>query len=359
MLLGVDVHTEYQAGLNIEQLAREGMSFVVVKATQSAGGYVAPAAFDDWIRRTRAAGMIPGAYHWLDSSDPVRQADVFLARLAPVGGPDGLLLQIDCEDTKNPATAEHLRRFVDQMNRRTGGHPLLLYTGQWWWSPRMGGFDAAVLGLKLWHSRYVGPTHASPSRLVESVLSSWWTPGYGGWSEATILQYSSKANAGGMTANLDVNAFRGTRDDLLSLTQGGTVDAATELALKVAFADRYDGRTGIHGQSWMAQAVETPLRALVVASAEEKTRDAVVAVQLAGMNAVLTKMADALAAGGTGTPLDTAAVIQAVRDEAEAVRELVENRHAAEMARAQHDRDAETAGLLAHIRALEDEAAGK
>lgn len=358
MLYGVDVHCGYQAGLNIEKLASEGFSFIVVKATQGAGGYTAPSTFDDWIRRGRAAGMIVGAYHWLDSSDPVRQADRFLARLAPVGGPSGMLLQIDNEDTSNPASAEVLTKFVAQMNRRTGGHPLLHYTGGWWWRPRMGEFNAASLGLRLWHSSYVGGQGAA-STLYGSVSSSFWVPGYGGWGEATILQFSSKGSAGGLTANVDVNAFRGTRDQLVALTGttgGDTVDAATELALKVAFAAPYDGNTGISGSSWMAKAVETPLRRIETALAESKIRDAAEATEIAGLKAALTAVTAALQSGSTGTPLDTAAVIKAVQAEAAAVRDLIERRHAEEIAQLIQERDAEIAGVQAELQALQRKA---
>lgn len=223
MLFGVDAHTEYQAGLNIERLAAEGYSFCCVKATQGVSGYVAPATFDDWIRRTRAAGMIPGAYHWLTNADPIAQADRFLARLAPVGGPKGLLLQIDNEDTSSPASADVLRRFVARMNARTGNRPLIMYTGAWWWKPRMGSYNAAALGLKLWDSRYVtgqGPASA----LYAGVQPSWWQPGYGGWGDTTVLQFSSKGSAGGLVANVDVNAFRGTRSDIEALTGGVGMD---------------------------------------------------------------------------------------------------------------------------------------
>jgi peptidoglycan hydrolase-like protein with peptidoglycan-binding domain len=56
--------------------------------------------------------------------------------------------------------------------------------------------------------------------LYQQVPSSWWKPGYGGWGEATILQFSEAGLVAG--AKIDVNAFRGTVDQLRTLTRTPT-----------------------------------------------------------------------------------------------------------------------------------------
>lgn len=222
MLDLVDVHVDYQAGLNIETLARQGYAACVVKATQGSTGYTAPAAFNDWINRTRAAGMVAGAYHWLTNSNPVNQAHHFLSRLDQVGGARGLLLQIDCEDTTSPAAPDTIAGFVAEMNRNTGGHPLAFYTGAWWYGPHLGGWRVADLGVRSWHSHYVTATHGTKETLRQFVPATWWTPGYGGFARATFLQYTSRGDAGGLTANVDLNLFDGTIDQLHALARGGT-----------------------------------------------------------------------------------------------------------------------------------------
>ena len=63
MLWIVDAHPRYEAGLNVEQVAKEGYSTLLVKATQGATGYTADGTFEAWIRRARTAGMVPGAYY--------------------------------------------------------------------------------------------------------------------------------------------------------------------------------------------------------------------------------------------------------------------------------------------------------
>lgn len=215
----VDVHTTYQAGLDVAKLKQEGYSAVVIKATQGANGYWAPSKFNDWVNTAKSVGLIPGAYHWLVKGNGSAQADRFLSRLAEVGGPKGMLLQIDNEDTSAGADAATLEAFVRRMNERTGNQPMHMYTGMgWWWGPHMGGYNGANLGLKLWNSRYVtGSGYGSV--LYSKVPDSWWHVNAGGWNDCSILQFSDHGTAGGLTANVDVNAFRGTLEDLKAFTQ--------------------------------------------------------------------------------------------------------------------------------------------
>lgn len=213
MIWLVDVHPAYQAGLDVERVAREGYSGLIVKATQGATGYTAPSTFDSWVRRARAAGMVPGAYHWLTSAAAGGQLDHYLSRLDAVGGPEGMLCAVDVEDTASPPTWAVLKSFVEGFRQRTSGHPLLLYTGAWWWTPR--GWPGASLTPYLWASRYVAGTGPG-SALYAKVPASWWTPGYGGWPQATLLQFSSRGQVAGQA--VDVNAFRGPREQLLALT---------------------------------------------------------------------------------------------------------------------------------------------
>jgi GH25 family lysozyme M1 (1,4-beta-N-acetylmuramidase) len=218
----IDAHCTYQAGLDVEKLAEEGYSALVVKATQGSSGYWAPPAFDDWIRRARAAGMIPGAYHWINNTNPVEQVDYFLRRLSSVGGPEGMLIQLDCEDTASPATAATVTLWIREWNRRTGNHPLLFYSGAWWYPAKLGSYRVADVAPNVhqWDSHYVtGGGFASA--LYESVPAGWWTSRYGGFGEVTVMQFSSSGRAGGLVGGVDVNAFRGTRTELQALTGAG------------------------------------------------------------------------------------------------------------------------------------------
>lgn len=104
-----------------------------------------------------------------------------------------------------------------------------------------------------------GPYDALEWARNDGVASHFWQAGLStAWSNGrnrsefpyNDLYQIRQANIGG--ADCDLN-LRG---------QGGTVDSATEYALKVAFAAAYDGVTGISPSSWMARAVEAPLNAV-------------------------------------------------------------------------------------------------
>lgn len=232
----VDAHPAYQAGLNVESLKREGYSALVVKATQSLTAYTAPATFDNWIQRARAVGLVPLAYHWLSNLDPVGQADHFTRRIeAHLGA--GLGLAYDNEDTSSPCSLDTLARFAERMRYNTGHATALHYSGAWWARSRIGSFPLASLGLLGWDSKYVsGSGYASA--LFQGVPANWWVPGYGGFARSKMLQFSSRGTAGGITGNVDVNAFDGTPAELVALAEGkGTTMANETLQEQV---DRYN-----------------------------------------------------------------------------------------------------------------------
>lgn len=221
----VDAHPAYQAGLNVESLAREGYSALIVKATQSLTAYTAPATFDNWLNRARAVGLVPFAYHWLSNLDPIGQADHFTRRIEAQLG-QGLGLAYDNEDLSSPCSLDTLAKFSDRMRYNTGHAQALHYSGAWWARTRIGSYPLASLGLVPWDSKYVsGSGYASV--LYQGVPADWWVPGYGGFARSKMLQFSSRGTAGGITANVDVNAFDGTRDELLALAAGADIGGTT------------------------------------------------------------------------------------------------------------------------------------
>jgi hypothetical protein len=204
--------SNWQTDFNIARAVGEGYSAVVCKATE--GQTFRDGWFDRYIPAIQAAGAIPGAYHYLRAGDGAAQARAFHQRVAAHGGPDGWLIQLDNEAD---ATWDTTVAWANEWRDLSGGHPFLMYTGAWWWGPR--GWGGGELTTHLWHSRYVTGTGYG-SALYEKVPDAWWTPGYGGWNTATILQFSATGLAAGQ--KVDVNAFRGTLDDLRALTRAGT-----------------------------------------------------------------------------------------------------------------------------------------
>lgn len=255
-IYGVDVHDGYQAGISFPLLYQQGYRFAAVKLTEGTG-YVRDAGAD-WIRAVRAAGMIPGAYHWLTASDGAAQARWFHQHVVAAGGPDGMLIQLDAEaDGLGP----QISAWVAEWRRLTGWYPFLIYSGSWWW-PRTGGFNGSLMTPHLWDSRYLAADADTmpddPAGFAARIPASWWVPGYGGWARSTILQFTSRGDAGGLGNNVDLNVFPGSIDELrANLTRGGTVadsvdgintlaDVILGVAIGATAAGPITGNTGNH-----------------------------------------------------------------------------------------------------------------
>lgn len=206
--------SNWQAGISIEQIVAEGYAAIICKASE--GGDFLDGQFDAWIPRIRDAGAIPGAYHYLRAGDGAAQARILHRRVAAHGGPAGFLVACDNEADAGWDTTV---AFVAEWHRVSGGHPLIMYSGAWWWSER--GWPGASLTPHLWHSRYVDGSDVG-SALYDRVPDGWWRPGYGGWEAATLLQFTSAARVAGQA--IDVSAFRGSLDELRVLT-GAPSDA--------------------------------------------------------------------------------------------------------------------------------------
>lgn len=216
MLYGVDVHGAYQAGISFPTLARQGYSFAAVKASEGTG-FRAP-NFGPWIAAIRAAGLIPGAYHWIKAGDGAAQARFFHSIVTAAGGPTGMLIQLDCEDNAGYADVQ---AWAAEWRRLTNDHPFLIYTGGWWWRPR--GWNGAAVTPYLWDSHYLtadaDTAQDDPATFAGRIPSTWWNPGYGGWSSATFVQFSSRGDAGGLGNNVDLNATKLTMDQLRALAR--------------------------------------------------------------------------------------------------------------------------------------------
>ncbi|MGH3779067.1 MAG: GH25 family lysozyme, partial [Pseudonocardiaceae bacterium] len=200
----VDVHPQFQAGLNIEEVRREGFDFLAAKVSQGTTTYDSM----DWLRRAKACGLLAIAYHYLEPGNEIAQAKVFAGQLRAAGVPG----MVDAEyplpngDTLSMAG---IRGFLTAC-RSLGASVPLIYLPFWYWG-RMGSPD--LTGLPgLWASSYVTGTGYA-STLAESLTPRFWAP-YGGLPVA-VLQFTDRGLVAGQ--HIDVDTFPGTRDDLVML----------------------------------------------------------------------------------------------------------------------------------------------
>jgi GH25 family lysozyme M1 (1,4-beta-N-acetylmuramidase) len=199
-LWGVDISNNNGA-VDLAQVRAEGFDFVACKVTEGTG-------FKDsyWPRNrdsARANGLILVGYHYVRDGDPQGQAD----NLAAWIGDKSIPVALDFEASSGGwANFQTVRAAVERRGMRVA----LSYVPRWYWD-QIGSPDISDAP-GLWASAYVnGSGYAS----VLYPGDDWkgWQP-YGGGTPR-ILQFSSSGHVAGKT--VDVNAFKGTREELLAL----------------------------------------------------------------------------------------------------------------------------------------------
>lgn len=193
---GVDV-AAYQhpngSAINWRQVARSGISFAAVKATEGTY-YRNPYALSD-IRAARAAGLSVGAYVFAIPNGnggrrgAIPQADYLLSHLGSLAATVPVMLDIEfnpyaggvCYGRSSASLVGWVQRFSAEVLAKTGRVPYI-YTPQGWWNPCAGG-SAALHHDPLWVPNYT--TAASPA------MPS-------GWTTWKVWQYSSSGTVPGI-----------------------------------------------------------------------------------------------------------------------------------------------------------------
>lgn len=136
-------------------------------------------------------GMTVDVYIYLyfanDMTTQVNKA-LNIANGFPVGR-----LWLDAEDTSSSFTkSEYIAKIQDAINA-CGTMPYGIYTGNWWWTPRIGS-SHPFTGVPLWYSYYDN---------VDS-LDTWSTQKFGGWSSPTGKQYKGDVYVDGKDTDKSV-----------------------------------------------------------------------------------------------------------------------------------------------------------
>ncbi|MGH3839842.1 MAG: GH25 family lysozyme [Pseudonocardiaceae bacterium] len=212
-IYGVDIHPRFQAGINIEEIRREGFDFMAVKVSEGLDGSYLPAGSAEFLRRGRAAGLLCLGYHYLHAGDEDIQAKVFAEALRATGIPGLLDAEALAADQRTPTlTLDGIRGFLDSCQRLGASVPLL-YLPHWYWD-RIGRPPLAGLP-PLWASSYVssGVASAPASQMYQSHPASGWDA-YGSLG-VEVLQFTDRAQVAGQL--IDADHYRGTREQFAAL----------------------------------------------------------------------------------------------------------------------------------------------
>ena len=194
------------------RVAGAGHQFAIIKATE-ATDYVNP-YFDSDTRQARANGLVVGAYHYARPALPMSTANQQARHYVRITGKQRAfrtlppVLDIETTGGLTPdQVAVWSQRWLDEVQALTGRTPMI-YSYDSFLKTSLGRIEHFA-GYPLWLARY---RTTPPPDLP------------GAWSKWDLWQHTSKGAVPGITGNVDLNWFNGSRADLLRLA-GGKVPA--------------------------------------------------------------------------------------------------------------------------------------
>jgi lysozyme len=255
-IYGIDV-SSYQAGINFTEVAREGFTFAIIKATEG-DNYVNP-SYAAQLAAADAAGLITASYHFVHTADEAGQLAKIKAAV-PVSSP----LILDSEVDGNGEYGVTASLVADL--RAAGYRVPVVYFPKWFWA-QIGSPDLSVLG-SLWASGYVAT--GSTAVGIYGASGGDASPMWGGYGNAPVAlwQFTNAATVAGL--QVDASAYKGTRDELVTFFNGSGVfmalsdsDQALLLSKVLAMAEGVGGVNQAGQQFLDEQAQRTALAAAV------------------------------------------------------------------------------------------------
>lgn len=214
-IFGVDV-SEHQDGMSLKRARDEGISFAILRLCD---GTYRDKTFHSHLEDAESAGLLVSTYWYLrapsEGSSIAQQIDVIDQQMR---GRRDLSVWIDVESVdgygRKLLTGKDVWAAKRELEKR--GYTVAgVYSGAWYWEHMPGG-EPSMRGLgNLWVSHYGDRNSYGPYRTVYANEGGGNHPGWRyplGDKLPNILQYGSNGYVAGKY--VDVNAFKGTRDDL-------------------------------------------------------------------------------------------------------------------------------------------------
>lgn len=213
-IFGVDV-SEHQNGMSLTQAAREGIEFAIVRTTD---GTYKDSCYRSHILDAEAGGLVTAAYHYLRRPSEGTSLAAQVKASVEVMGDLTRPVWLDCE-TSAGLSAEDIRECKRQYEAR-GIRVIGCYSYVPWWEGKVSGGepDSHEFGA-FWVAAYGADNGGSPASLYAAKSMSQWDYPLGN-QKPKLWQFGSKATVAGR--QVDINAFRGTKDELRALFYSGT-----------------------------------------------------------------------------------------------------------------------------------------
>ena len=191
---GIDI-SHFQGSVDFAAAARGGADFAIIKATEGATN-VDPAFVKNW-SDAKAAGLVRGAYHLMRFGDPDAESRNFLAAVKLEAGDLPAAVDLELARTVTPKeAATKALRVLALVQQATGKKPIVYdsYAG----FAALFAAEPALANYPLWIASYGD----APPRIP--------APG----TDWTFWQYSATGTVTGITGNVDLDRFNGSRDKL-------------------------------------------------------------------------------------------------------------------------------------------------
>jgi len=204
---GIDV-SYWNAGIDWPKVRATGQRYVFAKASE--GDFYSDTTFDNNWFGAKSAGLLRGAYHFFRCNvDAKKQADYFINYVKSMNDDGELPPVLDLESNdgqKKEKIIPAVKIWLDRVEAAFGKRPII-YSGQYflqdYLSEAGGGPPKWAKDYSLWLAQY-------PNSYVEG--SKPFLPR--GWFNWTFWQYSERGRINGINANVDLNVFNGSLEDL-------------------------------------------------------------------------------------------------------------------------------------------------
>lgn len=223
---GVDV-SKHQNGMPLTTAAREGMQFAIIRTTD---GTYKDRVYRSHVEDGRNAGLVLAAYHYLrNPSEGTTVEQQVAASLEVMGKNHRLPVWLDVE-TPAGIHVDHIRR-AKAAFEKAGIRVIGAYSYVPYWEGRIqpGEPDSHEFGA-FWVAAYGNNGHGTPAEIYPGNSARQWSYPLGN-QRPVMWQYGSNARVAGFS--VDINAFKGTKEQVRALFYGNTFPKNTPPPVKV------------------------------------------------------------------------------------------------------------------------------
>lgn len=213
VIFGVDV-SEHQDGLWLGGI--RGIDFVIARTTD---GTHRDRAYRSHIEDAEKAGLVTASYHYLRAPSEGTSVAQQVAASLEVMGDKRRPVWIDVETDGGTLTVDDIRTCKD-LYEKAGVRVIGIYSYAPYWEGRIAGGepDTQQFG-KVWLANYPYEVNRPFREVWDSINKRPFDYPLGN-QKPSLWQFSSKALVNGWGSGVDVNAFRGTKDELKALFYG-------------------------------------------------------------------------------------------------------------------------------------------